>query len=87
MNKKKKKNEMPKGNMWSSVPLPQCSWFVLICHLMYCDWGSGPEGDDVLVILLWQLQRPGWQPQKPGRQPQKSGRQPQRLGKQPQRPG
>ena len=30
-------------------------FLIYFCCLMCCDWGSGPEGDDVLVILSWQL--------------------------------
>ena len=43
---------MPKGNMWSSVPLPRCFCFNLFFVNFWCKQGSGPEGGDVLVFWI-----------------------------------
>ena len=43
---------MPKGNMWSSVPLP-CLFFncFKLLQIFLCKQGSGPEGGDIHVYL------------------------------------
>ena len=41
----KKKNQSPKGNIWSAIPF---ALLCLIVNLSERKQGSGPEGDDVL---------------------------------------